>query len=207
MQHSSDFEQHLRRLVPVGTGDLTEDTFYRAGWNAAEKALAQRVPATVSKRRACTLFASGMLCGLLVSAVNLTAWPLSTRELSSSHNERRMASVPEPAPIASEPTDVPEQSPVAASVATAESRRTGVASLTAAFLPWYWQPDSRVEERIPVASRSLSPAARYAWSSLLRPEPTRWQQPASTTADSSWSKDNHTMRSFPLTGAMIEELL
>ena len=32
----SEFEDELRGLVPAGCDRLTEDTFYRAGWKAAE---------------------------------------------------------------------------------------------------------------------------------------------------------------------------
>ena len=42
---SSDFESQLRKLAPAPTNRLVEETFYRAGWEAAMKSLQQVGPA------------------------------------------------------------------------------------------------------------------------------------------------------------------
>lgn len=94
--NSADFEQHLKQLHPAKCDDRLAETFYQSGWQACEQAQSVRTP-TQSSHRTAPTFATGLVCGLLVSAVAFLWAPKTQVPVGVNTAEQSASPLPEKA--------------------------------------------------------------------------------------------------------------
>lgn len=200
----NEFEDELRQLKPVMPDGLAEETFYQAGWKAAEAALSRQQKTASSpsgSHRATGTFVSGLLCGLAVSIVNLTAWlqpAAETPEAIVQQVDSQAAEEPSN-PEASVPDPVEPFTPAVPN--------NDYVLTSANLLPWAWPAMQPVNQPVSQESQPLSLAAQRNGSGIVLARPSTILRTASNAAVSPVPADREQLRSLPVTEAMVEELL
>lgn len=170
---STGLEAHLRQMKPVACGHLKDDAMYRAGWNSAEAVRALRNHTVVPARKSFRVFASGMMCGVLMCGVGLSAWQFSRPDHSVADNRVVAKSdVVPPVGAKSAALDaslIAEETAIAPATASAN---TALTSFTELLMPWWNPTDTRSLDLTPAAARPLSRAAQCQWSHMLLPDST-----------------------------------
>lgn len=138
------FEAALRQLTPVRGNLSAEETFYQAGWNAA-----QRVRAA-SRRREISGFAVGIVCGLTCSIISLQIWMAS--DTPGDVRSREMSVVSDQRPDEPQETVMADSGgPGEGADGSAESRVGGLDEVFALMSPGQWFHVSEIPRQSPVA--------------------------------------------------------
>ncbi|MBL8817166.1 MAG: hypothetical protein JNL58_14145 [Planctomyces sp.] len=212
------FERQLRQMVPASHESLTEDTFYRAGWAAAEKhfladAADRVVPGSLVRKNfwlKTRTFSCGVVSGLMLWAITASFSGGTSHE--SSAEIRRVVAGPGAETIRSEeglvvsegePKRQNEPAPAVSSTAPA-SRVSLLSTLVGEVWPW-----NAVNYPLSVDSESsMQPA-------LSRVERSRWNDMTASNMSSRQASDltmasgpSQTMlRTSPLVRKSLEEFL
>ncbi len=204
------FERQLRQLKPAQCDQLLPDTFYRAGWQAALQSKNVRPEDSAVGRRPGRSFASGLLCGLLVS-VGLAAWQLSIGDRFGQDGADQVA---ERALLTTESGTQPADVVQLAEEQNLESVRPDNANRDIPIVARDVDSDSTAHnlggdewvDEIPLAIRPLSVVARHQWNQMVRAEPPVATSPSGVehvSAGNPWPQ----LRSCPATEAIINSLL
>ena len=205
-----NFEDELRKLIPSSCDRLKEETFYQAGWQAAETSIDKRVTHQKHDRlQSVRTFAVGLSCGLLISAIGLINWQPTTA--SNFESITRQTSESEENISQETNTSVVNISADQSAVNIADNdvsldqlQPPNVYAVE--MFPWNWLFDRGMAEPVPPESQPLSSAARRYGSTVV-------------AADSSLIRNNQgicphstvpepvPLRSSPLTKAIVDELL
>lgn len=204
----SPFEEQLRSLQPSSCDQLTESTFYQAGWKAAEAALASRASSQKKSSRPVHSFVTGLVCGLLVSVASLFNWQSTSTENVlpvASETSAEEKTQPPPTPAAA----VAEEDKTAIDIAvieqSVESDPQLQTELTRLF-PWNLIFQSRVPEPVPAEMRPLSAVSRRFGSSVVAADSSLTSHPRDTRTNDDLP-DLRPLRSGPLTEEIANELL
>lgn len=204
----SNFESRLRQLTPVVCDHLAEDTFYRAGWNAAVQSLQEHNTTFRSSARRRMSFASGLLCGLLGCAVAMTAWQSSGDAISVVQTERIESIAVHPAALPDEEqSDVrSEETMDPEGLVSEHPLPADVFSVVSSIFPEHLLPAEKVDGGTFSATRPLSVAARSQWDSMMAAESTTGMM-TTEVRDTSEPRTRNPLRAFPLTEWTIRDLL
>ena len=182
---------------------------FRAGWNSAEAVRALRNQAVVPAGKSFRAFAGGMMCGVLMCGVGLTARQFSGPDHSVAHNQ--VAAINAVVPPVGAESAVLDSSVVAEETSHAPSappQNAPLISLSALLMPWWTPSDSRSLDLTPPAARPLSRAARSQWSHMLLPESTVLAGHRKCGKESSGDvSDSPRLRVRSLTELTIDDLL
>ncbi|MEO2015915.1 MAG: hypothetical protein ABGZ53_16265 [Fuerstiella sp.] len=177
---SSEFEQQLEALRPVACEQLTAETFYQSGWNAATRQHQLHAGTVVaqSKNEAATAtvnrtaerrtfrFTLGTLCGLAFGVVVPALWHSAELNNETTDPVRSSVAVNDVSDgLASE--SVVAVSDVDTALATGGGAESVSQDIASVLLPWNWQLQPQPEMPIPAAARALSPVARRYWSRVI----------------------------------------
>jgi hypothetical protein len=187
----TEFEQQLKRLQPVGCDDLTAETFYQAGWNAAVcgevSAEASVVGSSTDDGRhssrnyrrqhlASIRFVLGVLCGMVISTTGMYGWQLATTGGDGVSSQSPVVADVTPAATDSGIHSNDTAEPIVADADQATEVAGGPEqlqpvtsmSLVSQLFPWNWQSESYAASAIvPDAAQPLSPVARNSWMNLV----------------------------------------
>ena len=204
----SDFESQLRQLTPVVCDHLAEDTFYRAGWNAAVASLQPQNTTVPRPGRHRNSFTFGLLCGLLGCAVAMTAWRSSDDAKFVVQTEQIESIAVQPATLPDdEHADVgSEQTIDSEGLVPQHPLPADLFSIVSSIFPWHLPPAEEVHDGTFSASRPLSVAARSQWDSMIASESTTGMM-ATEAAATSEPRVQNPLRAFPLSEWAIRDLL
>lgn len=198
--HQSQFESALRHLTPSCGKLSAEETFYAAGWNAAQQTLR-------SQRRSHQTrgFAMGMVCSLACCAVGMQLWPaaeISERRQIAESTTPQLDTQTEIATVEVETTDTD---------AVATSPTTGGLDEVFALLsPASWfavEQNGRLQK-----SRTFSRAAAMGidanslWN-MASMERIPMQVPHAATPENPDAESHESLRAFPVSSDVFDEWL
>ena len=170
---STDLEAHLRQMKPAACEHLKDDAMYRAGWNSAEAVRTLRNHTVVPASKSLRAFASGILCGVLMCGVGLSAWQFSGPNHSVA--DKQVVAKSDVVPLDGAESGVLDASAVTEETAIAPATappNTAWTSFTELLMPWWTPADARSLDLTPTAAKPLSRAAQSQWSHMVLPDST-----------------------------------
>lgn len=207
-QEQSDFEADLRKLVPSKNALSVEETFYKAGWDAALKASALSKKSQMTVGRRVRGFTLGLICGLACAAAGMQLWMPAQDQMEDAVVEHEQ-SVAEDSPKDSMP-DSPQ--PAAAnSIPPDQSPPTAVAGDLGVVFAML-SPNRWLAAGIPTSEFSVT-QSRRGWSSdtdidfLMRGLGRHSKPIVVSLPENETTEVRQSLRAFPAGGNVFDELL
>ena len=192
----------LRQLKPTDHGLSVEDTFYAAGWNAANASF-RRAHVRNNRRSGAVRFASGLVCGFLFSVAGLLSWQFAG---SAGPETVRQSAPPSTYPEHIEELVAVEEQDITNGAVQSDGP---LADALALLRPWNWiQP-----EPFPSARRSsvqfgidldTLTGSHLGMRTLATASP---QTAVRSESESVGGLRDRPLNAFPLSAEMIDDLL
>lgn len=165
MKHDDDFVVALRSLRPASVDHLAGETFFRAGWAAAECEKHQRSSANSKRWQSCRVASGAFAGGLLTGLLGILVWStmvenrtLPDMATSAAEDESNIAN-PESAPRRPDMKG-PADTPSAAAIADLAPPTGSIRECLSAAARQNWYQSSMDEKRFATERGGTSPNLR-----------------------------------------------